>query len=436
MEWSRLVAAASAGDGMAVDHLIEARLKGELPPSEEQAFEESCFLYWFRDGPYSQEARKNATSHDPEESNLSRDKNASRMDFRFIEASHMSRLLGLGLEGSWDVSVTFHPHSSNKVRVHIVEEPEAPKVDWYAQSRAWQRSGYKLVREWKRARVASVRQNLSMQAFQKRGQLARSVSYIIQCFSSTSKGTSRSAVADLTLKASLGETDEEDPGSSTNILRVLLSATCTATNELGGQVSHRGQIDLYGGSFCSLADWSVKESAKLDVPDSCDAHHGASTLRCNRLDDLSGVGDVSDMQLDTMWLLQDKGMHTFRASVKHELEVARESRKSKLLGRVSRLFQDPVSSVLSGVAKVPRLLMEMTPAYNGQEDYSLLETKSISDWMFLADLPDAAAFAKASLEVDRLLKPLQTEQEACGKEVAEARRRLSTYMQSWLLSTK
>ncbi|GAQ91108.1 hypothetical protein KFL_007280070 [Klebsormidium nitens] len=286
MEWGRLIAAANAGDGMAVDHLIDARLKGELPKNEEQAFEESCFLYWFRDGPYSQEARKNATSHDPEESSLSRDKNANRMDFRFVEASHMSRLLGLGLEGSWDVSVTFHPHSPIKVRVHMVEEPEAPKVDAYTQSRAWQRSGYKLVREWKRARVASVRQNPSMQAFQRRGQLARGVSYIIQCFSSTSKGSSRGAVADLTLKASLGEADGEDPGCSTKVLRVLLSATCTATTEAGGQ-------------------------------------------------------------LDTMWLLQDKGMHTFRASVKHELEVARDSRKSKLLGRVSRLFRDPVLPVLS-----------------------------------------------------------------------------------------
>lgn len=349
MEWGRLIAAANAGDGMAIDHLIDARLKAELPPGEEQTFEECCFLYWIRDGSYSQDARKNASLHDQEESSLSRDKNATRIDFRFIEASHMSRLLGLGLEGSWDVSVTFHPHSPIKVRVHLVEEPEASKVDLYALSRSWQRSGYKVVREWKRARVASVRTHTSVQPFQKRGHLARGISYIIQCVrsqSAHSKGMTRSILSDLALKVSLSESDVEEPSDCTSIMRVSVSAVCSAGSDPAARASHRGQVDLYGGNFCSLADWSVRECAGLDMPDSVDAQHGATTIRCTRLQDLSGA---ADMQLDTVWLLTSKDMHTFRASVKHELEATRDTpgRKNNLMGRFSRLFREPASPVLS-----------------------------------------------------------------------------------------
>lgn len=165
MEWGQLVAAANSGDGTAVDHLIDARLKNELPPHEEQTFAESCFCYWTRDGPYTKEIRAGAAAHDPEELSSARDANATRMDFRFIEASHMSRLLGIGFEGSWDVSVTFHPHSAIAMRVHMVEEPF--DSDLYLKSRTWVRSGYKLVREWKRSRVSSVRQNFSPMRFEK-----------------------------------------------------------------------------------------------------------------------------------------------------------------------------------------------------------------------------------------------------------------------------
>lgn len=71
--------------------------------------------------------------------------------------------------------------------------------------------------------------------------------------------------------------------------------------------------------------------------------------------------------------------------------------------------------------------MDIVEAYSSNPFYSQLEQMPVTDWEFLEDFPDAAAFARASLEVDKLLKPLQTEQEECGRRVTEARTRLSTF---------
>jgi hypothetical protein len=72
--------------------------------------------------------------------------------------------------------------------------------------------------------------------------------------------------------------------------------------------------------------------------------------------------------------------------------------------------------------------MNMVEAYSCSPFYSQLEEPlSINDWEFLADFPDAAAFAKASLEIDGLLKPLQKEQEDCGRQLTEACVKLSAF---------
>lgn len=345
MEWGKLIGAANTGNGMAVDHLIDARLKNELPPNEAQSFAESCFMYWMRDEPYTKEDRETASLHDPEEAPTTRDAQATRMDFRFIEAAHMARLLGVGLEGVWDVSVTFHPYSSTTVRVNFVQQAkEAASEDGlYSRTRLWMRSGYKLVREWKRARITSARQTFSDPRFERKAAASRCVPYRVRCLTSQEmlpKGNPvQSAASGLTLRICLVDSGvAEEIGSSANVLRVAAEAVCTASSVGGlqGGVLYRGQLDLYGGSFCSLADWSSRDDG-----DSIDAQHGDSTIRCIRSEALSGAAEVSDIQLSTCWLLQAKGMHTFRASVRHEIEpgsaVAKEGR---ILGRMKRLFRE------------------------------------------------------------------------------------------------
>lgn len=131
----------------------------------------------------------------------------------------------------------------------------------------------------------------------------------------------------------IGETD-----GTASVLRLGTLAICTVGSEISnGFVCHRGQLDIYGGSFCSLADWCAK-SCSNDACDSIDAQHGAATLRCVRSEVLSGA-EVSEMQLTTVWLLNAKGMHTFRASIQHELEVE-DAKKKKVLGRVTRFFRE------------------------------------------------------------------------------------------------
>jgi hypothetical protein len=352
MEWGQLVAAANDGDGPAVDHLIDARLKNELPPSEEQIFAESCFCYWTRDGPYTKDSRTGAAAHDPGELSSARDANATRMDFRFIEASHMSRLLGIGFEGSWDVSVTFHPHSTTTVRIHMVEEQREKGekgTDLYSTVRSWVRSGYKLVREWKRSRVSSMRQNFS--AYRK-GFVARKVVYSVRCVSAQTlsdkhspKGAIQSVASGLTMRMALSESPsmpESSGGSGRdgagNVLQVSTCAVCTVgTSNSGDSFAHRVQLDLYGGSCCNLADWGS------DANDSIDAQHGASTLRCIRSEVLNSSADVSEMQVNTAWLLSAKGIHTFRASVHHDMELT-DAKKVKGFGRVTRFFKDRQNS--------------------------------------------------------------------------------------------
>lgn len=337
MDWGRLFSAANAGDPLAIDHLIDARLKGELPHNDAQTFEESCFMYWIKDSVFTQEAKMNAALHDSQESDhLNRDKNATCIQLRFIEAAHMSRLLGLGLNGNWDISVTFHPHSHLKIRVHMVEEaPAAGQADMHARSRAWQRAGFKLVREWKRTRVASVRQFASLRLM--RPSLdARNVTYSILCATKTATSNNdRSASSALRIDASLSEVVEDQ----SKVFRVSVSAICSASNGGTGKVNHTGQLDLYGGSFCSLADWN-----STDMSDSVDAQHGGTTFRCTRSEELQSAAEISEMSIGTVWLLQSTGMHTFRASVRHELENSSLPRKGKLLSRVSRLFRDSGSA--------------------------------------------------------------------------------------------
>jgi hypothetical protein len=342
MDWGRLIGAANAGDSLATDHLIDAFLKGELPEQEEQTFEESCVMYWVKDAPYSHEAKTNAMSHDSQESSINRDKNASCMHFRFTEAAHMSRLLGLGLQGFWEVSVTFHPHSHLKIRVHMVEEEPRAQPDLYAKTRAWQRAGFKIVREWKRLRIISVRQHFPSQPLQRPSLDARNVTYSILCASKTT--TSEDAASGLRIDAALstGEGDEQ----ATNVFRVSASAIFTAANASAGKgVCHKGELNLYGGSFCSLADWQSKEDPNTEMRDSIDAHHGATTFRCTRSEAMQSATDISEMSIETVWLLHSTGMHTFRASVQHELEILKRP-QGKLLSRVSRLFRDSTTAAV------------------------------------------------------------------------------------------
>lgn len=203
------------------------------------------------DTPYTRESKTDATLHDPEELGTTRDANATRMDFRFIEASHMSRLVGIGMEGSWDVSVTFHPHSRIPLRVLMVEEPARSNL--YLSSRSWVRNGYKLVREWKRSRIMSARQHFSPLRIEKKGVVSRTVAYTIRCANSQATSNQTSLTSGLALQVSLSES----PMADGNVLRVSGSSTCTTASTEG--ISHKGQLDLYGGTFCGLADWSLTD---------------------------------------------------------------------------------------------------------------------------------------------------------------------------------
>jgi hypothetical protein len=309
-DWAVVLKAANGGDSLAIDYLIGAKLKEELPSNVNQIFTESCFLYWIKDGPYDDVTKKFATIYEPDESSEKRDTDACRIDVRFIDAVSMSRFLGLGLEGSWKATITFHPLSTKKIRVSMtIQESQI----------SFHQMEYKLVRSWKSPRVNSVR---TIAGLPRKGN-SRGIWYVIK---------PSSEKAQLTMHISLSETPE------CKVLGADATAICINLLDQPGVASnHRVQVDMFGGNFCSVADWNADPSVGA-----VDCHHGSTHFRFTASEEILTVSDVSEMRVSTMWLLQGDEMHTFRVSANHENKPAL---RREIVGKLSKWFSEsPVKS--------------------------------------------------------------------------------------------
>ncbi|GAQ85048.1 hypothetical protein KFL_002190020 [Klebsormidium nitens] len=163
------------------------------------------------------------------------DEDVSVLDVRFVNASSACSFLGLGLEGDYDISISFHPRSAKPIRVLLMEESGADATDddpdVLERSKMWESSGYKVLREWTpRSRVSSRRTSFDGRPppkAQKDNFKGRSVVYTIRTLSARMQGKSnKGADSDLDLRLGIREPMPEADDSSlvlkvTTITRVL-----------------------------------------------------------------------------------------------------------------------------------------------------------------------------------------------------------------------
>lgn len=349
-EWSKLLQAANSGDGFAVDHLVEGKLKGILPAFVEDAFEEQCFLFWSRDGDYTEEIRAACTAHDPLEAADQRDADVVVLDVRFIDPSSTHRFLGMGLEGEFAFSISFHPKSGKSIRILIWEEDSRIDGDLYVRVQGWEASGFKLVREWtSRSRVSSARTRTSFS----RQEIAkepvtfkgRSVSYTIKTLTQTpqrkaSTGLKRGDVS-LTLKVGLREPimgSEDD----LVVMRVQAESVVRPQIEKGVKSIRVRSVCKINGSqgSCSLVDGN-QGSHEDGATDYCNWKYGGDAFDCGRTHIIDCARQTSSpLKPDTLWMLSSKGLQGVAIMTEHEICESEDREKPGIKARLSRFFSE------------------------------------------------------------------------------------------------
>lgn len=325
-EWSRLLSMANEGDGFAVDHLVEGKLRGCLPPLVEDSFDEQCFLYWTRDSLYTEEVRKSASCHDMEESEEVRDRDTVRIEFRLVDEKAMRRLIGIGLEGSYEVSVSFHPHSQKKVRVELQEElEEKGGMPLLSKVRAWEAMGFKMVRDWaQRRRTSSVRtlKTLHPQATAEQVQ-SRGVWYSLLTLPVTLNGRSKSHKKGLVKNRfffGLRE-DPDDERSTLHVMRLkvttdFFSNPGSATNDTCIQ----SRMKIQTSTKCELVDGECSRSES--GVEYSNGTFGSTSFDCGKTDNL---GKDSSFSCDTLWMLTPGVSERVTVGIEYELGVGPET---------------------------------------------------------------------------------------------------------------
>ncbi|GAQ91396.1 hypothetical protein KFL_007780040 [Klebsormidium nitens] len=347
-EWSKVLQAANSGDGFAVDHLVEGKLKGILPAFVEEAFEEQCFLFWSRDGEYTEEIRAACTAHDPLEPAVQRDVDVVVLDVRFIDPSSAHRFLGIGMEGEFAVSVTYHAKSAKSIRVLIWEEDSREDGELYVRVRGWEASGFKLVREWTpRTRVSSARTRISFgKPESERPSIlfkGRSVCYTIKTSEQIPQNKSATGVkrgnVNLTLRVGLRE---PVVGSEDDLVVMRVQAECIVVPEVGkGVKSVRVRsVCKIGGSqgSCSLVDGNSGHQEE-GATDYCNWKYGGDVFDCGRTHLIDSARQThSLLRPDTLWMLSSKGLQAVTVATEHEM--GESEGKVGIKARLSRLFSD------------------------------------------------------------------------------------------------
>lgn len=351
-EWDRLLVAANAGDGFAIDHIVEARLRGTLPAALREANEDQCFLMWSRDGEYCDDVKEAAAAHDPSEPSAFRDEDVSVLDVRFVDTTSTCSFMGLGVDGCYDINISFHPRSSKPIRVLLrEEESEAAddEQDVYEKSKMWEASGYKLIREWTpRSKVASARTRTSFDGRQPTKAHSdnfkgRSVVYTIKTLTERAQGkppagSSRGAEADLDVHFGIREPmpDAEDPSP---VAKIATSARIVPRQKKGcSSVRIRSTLRIAtNAGACSLVDC---DSGVQREGGWCNWQFGAHRFECGRSAVQSAGMLPSELRSNSLWLLSTKPVRTMTIVSDNEVSDATEEDKRGIKSKLSRLFSD------------------------------------------------------------------------------------------------
>lgn len=349
-ERSKLLQAANSGDGFAVDHMVEAKLKGILPVFIEDAFEELCFLFWSRDGDYTEEIRAACTAHDPFEAAEQRDADVVVLDVRFIDPSSTSKFLGIGLEGEFAMSISFHPRSTKSIRVLIWEEDSRADGDLYMRVKGWEASGFKLVREWTpKSRVSSARTRTSFTRERQEKEpvvfKGRSVAYTIKTLAQTPHNKSSTGVkrgdVNLTLKIGLRE---PIMGAEDDLVVMRVQVDCVVTPQVEKGVKSvriRSVCKINGAqASCSLVDGN-SGSHEEGATDYCNWKYGGDAFDCGRTHLMDAERQTcSPLRPDTLWMLSSKALQSVAVATEHEISAGGGQEKTSIKARLSRMFSE------------------------------------------------------------------------------------------------
>jgi hypothetical protein len=359
-EWDKLLNAANGGDGFAIDHIVEGRLRGSLPPSLRDAYEAQCFLMWSRDGDYTADLKKAAAAHDPSEPVAFRDDDVSVLDVRFVDASSACSFLGLSLEGDFDISISFHPRSTKPIRVLLREESGADGADddpdVLERSKMWESSGYKVLREWTpRSRVSFRRTSFDGRPppkAQNDNFKGRSVVYTIRTLSARMQGKSnKGADSDLDVRLGIREPMPEADDSSL-VLKVTTIARISPRQEKGGtsvRAVSSVRITTSAGA-CSLVDCDTGSHQvgifeRLGNAVYCNWIFGGHTFECGRTAVVPLTSPAeSEFCANSFWLLASKGSRSMHLESNNEVSDASEVDKRGLKAKLSRIFSDDKSA--------------------------------------------------------------------------------------------
>jgi hypothetical protein len=348
-EWDKLLTAANGGNGFAIDHIVEGRLRHALPASLREAYKDQCFLMWSRDGEYADDVKAAAAAHDPTESAAFRDEDVSVLDVRFVDVASACKFIGLGVEGDYDISISFQKRSAKPIRMLLREEEGiGADGDKFERSKMWEASGFKLVREWTpRSSIASVRSRTSLDGrpptkAQNENFKGRSVVYAIRTLTQKMQNKSgRGAEASLEVRFGLREPlpDAED---SSLVVRVSTCGRILTRAEKGCfsiRAASLVRIASTAGA-CSLIDCDAgghREGSAVY----CNWQFGGHMFECGRTA-VTPLGSPSaELSTTSFWLLAARVIRTMTIDWDNELTDASEAEdKRGFRAKFLRIFSD------------------------------------------------------------------------------------------------
>jgi hypothetical protein len=349
-EWSRFLQMANEGDGFAVDHLVEGKLRGCLPSLVEDSFVDQCHVYWTRDSPYTEESKISASIHDIGEATECRDGGAVRMDFRVVDEASMRRLIGIGIDGNFEVSVTFHPNSDKKIRAELREEAasrdDLPLLD---RVRGWEAIGFKMVREWTQKRKVSSARTIG--AFVPptedflRG--SRAVSYTLiflprLMHGKTSKGVKKGIVESKVVFGLREDPDAENTKLHVMRLQLFSDFVPTLDRKMANEnCTIRTNMKIQTGSHGAFVDGNCEKSDASSVVYT-HGNFGSPKFDCGQTSSMSVRADPqSSFSCNTLWMLTPGVTERVTIGIEHEMGDECEGEKKVVTrGKMLRWLWD------------------------------------------------------------------------------------------------